>query len=125
MDSIERLDAYVSNKPTNMEVDGESTNYIDKYPKVLMLKEERTHWEPTAIVEATTKLKNWAWEGAAHPMEDPLEKFKAIEPLTPAKNIMSIPIEPISTSIVILVESIYDFVPIESILIESIKNSIP
>ena len=90
-----------------------------------MLKEERTHWEPTAIIEATTKLKNWAWEGVAHPMEDPLEKFKAIEPFTPAKNIMSIPIEPISTSIVILVESIYDYVPIESILIESIKNSIP
>ena len=125
MDNIERLDAYVSDKPTDMEVDGKSTDYIDEYPRVLMLREEKTHWELAVIVEAITELKNWAWEGAAHPIEDPLEKFKTIEPLTPSKNIISIPIESISASIVILVESIYDRVPIESILVKSVKNSIP
>ena len=58
MDSIERLDAYVSGKPIDMEVDGESTYYMDENPRVLMLREEGTHWEPATIVEATTKLKN-------------------------------------------------------------------
>ena len=43
-----------------MEVDGESIDYMDENPRVLMLKEERTHWELVTIVEATTKLKNWA-----------------------------------------------------------------
>ena len=108
-----------------MEVDGESPDYMDEDPRVLMLKEEGTHWEPATIVKATTELKNWALKGAAHPMEDPLEKFKTIEPLTPSKNIISIPIESISASIVILVESIYNRFPIESILVKSVKNSIP
>ena len=61
-------------------------------------------------------MKNWAWEGAAHPMEDSLEKIKIVEPLTPPKNIISIPIEPVC-----------DHVPMESIPIESVefvKNSI-
>ena len=70
-----------------MEVDGESTDYMDENPMALMLKEERTHWEPTAIIEATTELKNWAWKRAAHPMEDFLEKIKTIEPLTLAKKL--------------------------------------
>ena len=43
-----------------IEVDGESIDYMDENPRVLMLKEERTHWELVTIVEATTKLKNWA-----------------------------------------------------------------
>ena len=53
-----------------MEVDGESPDYMDEDPRVLMLKEEGTHWEPATIVKATTELKNWALKGAAHPMED-------------------------------------------------------
>ena len=60
MDSIERLDAFVTNKPTNMKVEEETTDYIDVYPTVLMLMEEEAYWEPFAIVEANTKLKNWA-----------------------------------------------------------------
>ena len=47
-------------------------------------------------------------------MEDSLEKIKTVEPITPAKNIISIPIE-----------SICDHVPIDSIPVKSIKNSIP
>ena len=60
-------------------------------------------------------------------MEDSLEKIKTIKPFIPAKNIISIPVEFISTSIVIFVESVYDCVsiPIESISIESVKNSTP
>ena len=116
MDSIERLDAYVIDKPTYMEIDGEGTDYMDEDPMVLMLREEGTHWEPLAIIEATTKLKNWAWEGAAHPME---------EPTTPAKNIVSIPIEFVSASIIVSIESVCDCIPIESIFVESIENSFP
>ena len=67
MDSIERLDAYVNDKPTNMEIDGEGTDSMDEDPIVLMLREEETYLEPSAIVEATIELKNWAWEGAATP----------------------------------------------------------
>jgi len=43
MDSIERQDGYAFDKPVNMEVDSESTDYIDEEPRVLMLKEEGTH----------------------------------------------------------------------------------
>ena len=102
-----------------MEVDGESTDYMDENPMALMLKEERTHWEPTAIIEATTELKNWAWKRAAHPMEDFLEKIKTIEPLTSTKNIISIPIEYVYASIVVPVESVCDCVPIKFVLVEN------
>ena len=57
MDSIEHLDASAKNKPTDMEIDGEATDYMDEDPTVLMLRKEGTHWEPPAIVEATIKLK--------------------------------------------------------------------
>ena len=40
MDSIERLDAFMTNKPTDMEVEEEATDYMDVDPIVLMLKEE-------------------------------------------------------------------------------------
>ena len=43
MDSIEHLDAYVIDKPIDMENDGEGTDYMDEDPMVLMLREERTH----------------------------------------------------------------------------------
>ena len=43
MDNVECLDDYVSNKPIDMEVDGESINYMDEDPMVLMLREEGTH----------------------------------------------------------------------------------
>ena len=58
MDSIERPDAYISDKPIDMEIDGESIDYMDEDPMVLMLREEGIHWEPTAIVEAKIELKN-------------------------------------------------------------------
>ena len=127
LDSIECLDASVSDKPINMEVDGESTDYMDEDSRVLMLSEERTYWEPTTIVEAITELKNWAWEGVSHLMEDSLEKIKTIEPLIPGKRIISIPIDSIFASIFILIESICDHlsIPIESIFVESVKNSTP
>ena len=50
-----------------MEIDEEATDYMDKDPVVLMLREEGTYWEPPVIVEAIIELKNWAWEGVAHP----------------------------------------------------------
>ncbi|KAL0010891.1 hypothetical protein SO802_005999 [Lithocarpus litseifolius] len=58
MDSIELLDGYAFDKPTDMEVDGESPDYTDEDPRILMLKEEGTHWEPTTIIESITELKN-------------------------------------------------------------------
>ena len=72
MDNIEHLDAYVFDKPIDLEINCEGTDYMNEDPMVLMLREEGTHWEPPAIVEATTKLKNLAWEGATHPMENSL-----------------------------------------------------
>ena len=106
-----------------MEVDEEATDYMDEDPIVLMLREEGTYWKPPTIVEATTKLKNQAWEGAAHSMEDSIKKIKTIksitlakkiktiEPVTLAKNIVFVPIESISTSISILVKSVCDSFP--------------
>ena len=58
MDSIECLDGYAFDKPIDMEVDGESPEYMDEDPKVLILKEEGTYWDPIAIVEVTIELKN-------------------------------------------------------------------
>ena len=101
-----------------MEIDTKGTYYMDEDAMVLMLREEGTRWEPPAIIEAITKLKNWAWEGAAHPMEDSAMKIKTVEPITStkkiktvkpitlAKNIVSIPIESVFASITILVKSI-------------------
>ena len=56
-----------TDKPTDTEIDDEGMDYMDEDPTVLMLKEEGTYWEPLAITEATTKLKNWAWEGRSRP----------------------------------------------------------
>ena len=125
MDRIEHLDAYVSDKPIDMEIDGESMDYMDEDLMVLMLREEGTRWEPLAIIEAITKLKNQAWEGATHPIEDSLEEIKTVEPITPAKDIVSILIESISASIIVLVEPLCDCIPIKSVSIESIENSFP
>ena len=58
MDIIERLDAFVIDKPIDMEIDEEATDYMDEDPTILMLKEEGTYWELLAIVEAITELKN-------------------------------------------------------------------
>ena len=41
MDSIERLDAFVTDKPTD---------YMDEDSTILMLREEGTIWKPLAIV---------------------------------------------------------------------------
>ena len=116
----------MTDKPTDMKIDDEATNYMDEDPAVLLLREEGTYWEPPANIEAITKLKNWAWEGATHPIEDSLKKIKTIksvafakkiktvEPVTPTKNIVSVPIESIFDSISDIVKSI-----------ESIENSFP
>ena len=58
MDSIEHLDAFVTNKRTDIEIDDKAIDYMDEDPTVLMLKQEGIYWEPLAIVEATTELKN-------------------------------------------------------------------
>ena len=123
-----------------MEIDSEGMDYMDEDPLVLMLREEGTYWVPSTIIEAITKLKNWAWEGATYPMEDsvrktktiepiiPIKKIKTIEPVTPAKNIVSIPTESISASISIPVKSVCDSIPVESVLVkfvDSIENSFP
>ena len=135
MDSIERLDAYVTDKPIDMEINGEGMDYMDEDPLVLMLRKEGTRREPPAIVEATTKLKNWAWKGAANPMEDSVKKIeiiklinlvkkiKTIKLVNPAKNIVSISIEFVSASIIIPVESVCDHSPIESVFVKSVENS--
>ena len=125
MDNIECLDAYVTNKATDMGISGEGMDYMDEDLLLLMLREEETHWKLLAIIEATIEVKNWAWEGAAHPMEDPLEKTKTTKPFTPTKSIISIPIESFFANIVILVKFVHDHVSItvESIIVESVKNS--
>ena len=106
MDRIAHPDAHETDKPIDMEIDSEGTDYMDEEPLVLMLREEGTRRESSAIVEATIELKNWAWEGVAHPMEDPIKKIKTIKPVTPAKNIVSIPIKSASASIIVPVDSI-------------------
>ena len=58
MDSIERLDAFVTDKPINMEIDDEATDYMGEDRTVLMLREEEAYWEPPAIIVATIELKN-------------------------------------------------------------------
>ena len=50
-------------------------------------------------------------------------KIKTADPVTSAKNIVSVPIESIFASVSILVKSIYDSLPIESV--KSVKNSFP
>ena len=128
MDSIECLDVVVTDKPTDMEINEEATNYMDEDPAVLMLKEEGTHQEPSAIVEATTELKNWAWKGAAHPMEDFVKKIKTAELVTLAKNIVFVPIESVSVSISILFKTVCDSFTVDFALFKSIKsveNSFP
>ena len=83
--------------------------------------------EPATVTKATTELKNWACEGATHPMEDPLQKTKTTKPFSPTKCIISIPIESIFANIAIPVEYVCDHVSIlvELIPVESVKNSIP
>ena len=136
MDNIECLNAFVANKPTYMEVEEKSTDYMDVDPTVLMLTEKGAHWEPPTIVEVTTELKNWAWEGAAHPTEYSVRKIKTVklvtfakkikttELVTLAKKIVSVPIKSIFASVSIPIKSICDSFtaePVESI--ESVKNS--
>ena len=48
------------------------------------------------------------------------KKIKTAEPVIPAKNIVSVPIEPISTSVSIPVKFVCDSFPVESV-----KNSFP
>ena len=135
MVSIECLDAFVTDKTKDMEVEEEITDDMDVDPTVLMLGEEGAYWKPPTIVEATTELKNWAWEGVAHLMENSVRKIKTVksitfakkiktaEPVTLANNIVSVPIQSISTSVSISVKSVCDRFPIE--FVEFVKNSFP
>ena len=135
MDGIECIDSLVTNKPIDMEVEEEATDYMDVDPTVLMLREEEAYWEPPTIVEAKTELKNWVWKGAAHPMEDSVRKIKIVksitfakkikntEPVSPAKNIVSVPIEFNFANVSIPVKSFCDSFPVK--YIESVKNSFP
>ena len=51
MDNIERLDAYVTGKPTYMEIDDEGMDYMLKEdPLIVMLREEGTRWESPTII---------------------------------------------------------------------------
>ena len=43
----------MTNKPTDMEIDDKGMDYMDENPPKLMLREEGTHWETPAIIEAT------------------------------------------------------------------------
>ena len=43
MDSIECMDAFVTNKPTDMEIEEEATDYMDEDPAIQMLREEGTY----------------------------------------------------------------------------------
>ena len=43
MDNIKHLDAFVTDKSTDMEIDKEATDYMDEDLAVLMLREERTY----------------------------------------------------------------------------------
>ena len=134
MDSIKHLDAYVINKLTDMENNDEGMDYMDEDPLVLMLRKEGTRWEPLAIIEATIELKNWAWEGVAHPMEDSMWKIKIVKPVTLvkkikilelvtlAKNIVFIPIKFVSGSIIIPIKSVCDSISVESISVEFVKS---
>ena len=84
-------------------------------------------------METTTKLKNWAWEGAAHPIEDSIRKIKTVKSVsfakkiktaklvTLAKNIVSI--KSISASVSILVKFVCDSFLVKSV--ESVKNYFP
>ena len=134
MDSIEHLDAFVTDKLTDIEIDREAMDYLDEDPTVLVLKEKGTYWEPSAIIKAITESKNWAWEGAAHPMEDFVKKIKIVKLITLtkkiktiklvilAKNIVSIPIESISASISLLVKSVCDSSSVEFDVVKSIES---
>ena len=51
------------------------------------------------------------------------KKIKTAEPITPTKNIISVPIESISTGVSIPVKSVCDSFPIE--FVESVRNSFP
>ena len=42
MDSIEHLDTFMIDKPTDMEIDNEDMDYMDEDPPILMLREEGT-----------------------------------------------------------------------------------
>ena len=53
MDSIERLDTYMTDKPTDIKIDDEGMDYMDEGTPKPMLREEGTHWETPAIIEAT------------------------------------------------------------------------
>ena len=134
IDSIEHVDAFVTDKPTYMEIDKEAMDYMDEDPILLTLREEGTYWEPPAIVETITELKNWAWEGAAHPMEDSVKKImtvklvtltkkiKTVEPITPTRNIVFFLIESISANISIPVKSVCDSILVEFNLVKSIES---
>ncbi|XP_075655731.1 uncharacterized protein LOC142625872 [Castanea sativa] len=107
MDSIERLNAFVTDKTLDMEVKEEAIDYMDIDPAVLMQRKEGAYCEPLAIVEATTELKNWAWEGAACPKKDSVRRIKTTKPVTLAKNIVFVSIESSFANFFVPVKSVW------------------
>ena len=100
-----------------------------------MLREEEAYWEPFAIMEAITELKNWAWEGVVNLMEDSVRKIKTIKSVTfakkietvklvtLAKNVVSVPIESIFASVSIPIKYVCDSFLVKSV--RFVKNSFP
>ena len=123
MDIIEPLNAFVIDKPINMEINEEAMNYMDEDLAILILREERTYQEPPAIVETTTELKNYAWEGAAHPIEDSVKKIKTVKSVTLAKKINTVkPITPTNNIVSVPVEFVCDSILVKFDLVQSIRS---
>jgi len=81
MDNLSQSESYTLERVVDVEVKEEDEDHMDEDPRVLVLREGGTHEKQVAITDAITKLKNWAWEGATHPMGDPLVKTKPTKSL--------------------------------------------
>ena len=55
-------------------------------------------------------------------MEDSMKKIKIVEPITPTKNIVSIPIESVYASIIVPIESICDRIPQSLFLLSLLRT---
>ena len=67
MDSMERLDAFVTDKPTNMEVEEEATDYMDVDPMVLMLGGRRSLLEATYHCGSHDRVEELGMGGSCPP----------------------------------------------------------
>ena len=81
MDNLSQSRSYTLKRVADVEVKEEYEDHMDEDPKVLVLREGGTHEKLATIIDAITKLKNWAWKGVAHPIGDPLVKTKPTKSL--------------------------------------------